>query len=163
MRTMAATRTGSGIATGLLTLAAALGSGCAGKTGSDITVAYRGDVAAYRELVRVRIDANHEGRVVIPDFPSGAAPKPIATSGTMQVVVSVKTGGDSLLAGDSLPPVTLAPRTSYGVNIVLSTRRPRETRCSGAWRATPIAASPTDSLFVSLTAGPRGNPPSCDD
>lgn len=163
MRATGAARMGSGIAIGLLALAAALGSGCAGNSESDITVAYRGEIAAYRELVRVRIDANHEGRVVIPDFPSAAAPKPIATSGTMQVVVSMKTGGDSLLARDSLPPVALAPRTSYGVNVVLSTRRPPETRCSGAWRATPIAASATDSLFVSLTAEPRGNPPSCDD
>ena len=163
MRTTAVTRMTSGIATGLLALAAALGSGCAGKIGSDITVAYRGDIAAYRELVRVRIDANHEGRVVIPDFPSAAAPKPIATSGAMQVVVSVKTAGDSLLARDSLPTVTLAPRTSYGVNVVLSTRRPPETRCSGAWRAAPIATSTTDSLFVSLTVEPRGNPPGCED
>ena len=163
MRTMAATRMTSGLATALLALLAALGSGCAGNSGSDVTVAYRGDIAAYRELVRVRIDANHEGRVVIPDFPSAAAPKPIATSGSMQVVVSVKTAGDSLLARDSLPPVTLAPRTSYGVNVVLSTRRPPETRCSGAWRAAPIATSTTDSLFVSLTIEPRGNPPSCED
>lgn len=153
----------SGIATGLLALAAALGSGCAGNSGSDVTVAYRGDIARYRELVRVRIDANHEGRVVIPDFPSAAAPRPVATSGTMQVVVSVKTAGDSVLARDSLPPVTLAPRTSYGVNVVLSTRRPAQTRCSGAWRATPLVSSATDSLYVSLTVAPRGNPPSCED
>jgi hypothetical protein len=150
-------------AAGLLALAAALGSGCAGDSGSDLTVAYRGDIAAYRELVRVRIDASHEGRVVVPDFPSAAAPKAIATSGAMQVVVSVKTAGDSVLARDSLPPVTLAPRTSYGVNVVLSTRRPPETRCSGAWRGTPVASSDTDSLFVSLTMAPRGNPPSCED
>jgi hypothetical protein len=163
MSSKSATPMTAGIAARLLALAAALGSGCAGDSGSDVTVAYRGDIAAYRELVRVRIDANHEGRVVVPDFPSGAAPKPIATSGAMQVVVSVKTAGDSVLARDSLPPVTLAPRTSYGVNVVLSTRRPPETRCSGAWRGTPIASSDTDSLFVSLTMAPRGNPPSCED
>lgn len=147
---------------GALTAAAALG-GCAGNSASDITVAYRGDLAAYRELVRVRIDANHEGRVVIPSFPSGAQAMPIATSGVMQVVVSVKTAADSVLARDSLPPAELAPRTSYGVNVVLSTRRPPETRCSGAWRGTPLASSPTDSLFVSLTVEARGNPPRCDD
>jgi hypothetical protein len=141
----------------------ASGAACAGDGGSDITVAYRGDIAAYRELVRVRIDANHEGRVVIPDFPSAAAPKPIATSGAMQVVVSVKTAGDTVLARDSLPPIELAPRTSYGMNVVLSTRRPPQTRCSGAWRATPLASSATDSLYVSLTAEPRGSAPRCDD
>jgi len=146
-----------------LALAGTLGTGCAANSGSDITVAYRGDIAAYRELVRVRIDANHEGRVVIPDFPSAAAARPIATSGAMQVVVSVKTGADSLLARDSLPPTELAPRTSYIVSVVLSTRRPPETRCSGAWRATPIVSSATDSLYVSLTAEPRGHPPRCDD
>ncbi|HWE42495.1 MAG TPA: hypothetical protein VG432_08315 [Gemmatimonadaceae bacterium] len=144
-------------------LAVASASGCAGHSGSDITVAYRGDVARYRELVRVRIDADHKGRVVVPDFPSTAAPRPIATSGSMQVVVSVKTAGDTVLARDSLPPIDLAPRTSYGVNVVLSTRRPAETRCSGAWRATRLASSATDSLYVSLTAEPRGNPPRCDD
>lgn len=146
-----------------LAITGASGIGCAGDSGSDITVAYRGDLAAYRELVRVRIDANHEGRVVVPDFPSAAAPKPIATSGAMQVVVSVKTGSDSVLARDSLPLIPLAPRTSYGVNVVLSTRRPPQTRCSGAWRATPVASSGTDSLYVSLTVEPRGNPPRCDD
>ena len=150
-------------AAGALALIGALGTGCAGNSGSDITIAYRGDIAAYRELVRVRVDANHEGRVVVPDFPSAAAPKPIATSGAMQVVVSVKTGSDSVLARDSLPLIPLAPRTSYGVNVVLSTRRPPQTRCSGAWRATPIASFPTDSLYVSLTVEPRGNPPRCDD
>ena len=148
---------------GVLAISGALGIGCARDSGSDITIAYRGDLAAYRELVRVRVDANHEGRVIVPDFPSAAAPKPIATSGAMQVVVSVKTGSDSVLARDSLPLVPLAPRTSYGVNVVLSTRRPPQTRCSGAWRATPIVASPTDSLYVSLTIEPRGNAPSCED
>jgi len=147
----------------LVGLAIALGSGCAGDSGSDVTVAYRGDIAAYRQLVRVRIDANHEGRVVIPDFPSAAKAVPIATSGAMQVVVSVKTGADSLLARDSLPPMKLVPRTSYGVNVVLSTRRPPQTPCSGNWRATPLAASATDSLYVSLTTAPKGSPPSCDD
>src|SRR6476661_9618299 len=156
-----ATRRVLAMAAGVLALAS--GSGCAGDSGSDITVAYRGDIARYRELVRVRIDANHEGRVVIPDFPSAAKAAPVATSGAMQVVVSVKTAGDTLLARDSLPPIELAPRTSYGVNVVLSTRRPPQTRCSGAWRATPIASSATDSLYVSLTTEPRGNPPSCDD
>lgn len=163
MRSVRPARLASGIATGLLALAVALGSDCAGNSGSDVTVAYRGDIAAYRELVRVRIDANHEGRVVVPDFPSAAAPKPIATNGPMQVVVSVKTAADSVLARDSLPPIELAPRTSYGVNVVLSTRRPPQTRCSGAWRGTPVASSATDSLYVSLTVEPRGNPPSCED
>jgi hypothetical protein len=148
---------------GALAFATASGSSCAGDSGSDITVAYRGDIASYRELVRVRVDANHEGRVVIPDFPSAAASRPIATSGAMQVVVSLKTGADSLLARDSLPPTELAPRTSYGVKVVLSTRRPPQTRCSGAWRATPLASSATDSLYVSLTVEPRGHPPRCDD
>lgn len=148
---------------GVLAIICASGSACSGDSGSDVTVAYRGDIAAYRQLVRVRIDANREGRVVIPDFPSAAKASPVATSGAMQVVVSVKTGADSLLARDSLPPMQLAPRSSYGVNVVLSTRRPPQTRCSGAWRATRLASSPTDSLYVSLTAYPRGNPPSCDD
>ena len=148
---------------GVLALVGALGSACSGESGSDITVAYRGDLAAYRQLVRVRIDANHEGRVVIPDFPSAAKAAPVATSGAMQVVVSVKTGADSLLARDSLPPTVLAPRTSYGVNVVLSTRRPPQTPCSGAWRATPLASSATDSLYVSLTVAPRGDPLLCYD
>ena len=153
----------SAAAIGAIAFAGTSGAACAGNSGSDITVAYRGDIARYRELVRVRIDANHEGRVVIPDFPSAAKAAPVATSGAMQVVVSVKTGADALLARDSLPPIELAPRTSYGVNVVLSTRRPPRTRCSGAWRATSLASSATDSLYVSLTAEPRGNPPSCDD
>ena len=162
---MTSSTRGRGTIAGLFGALAIVASGgaCSGDRGSDITVAYRGDLAAYRQLVRVRIDANHQGRVVIPDFPSAAKAAPVATSGAMQVVVSVKTGADSLLARDSLPPIDLAPRTSYGVNVVLSTRRPPQTRCSGAWRATPLAASPTDSLYVSLTAFPRGNPPSCDD
>ena len=163
MRVRAAARTRIAAATAALAVAGALGSGCAGDRGSDIAVAYRGDIAAYRQLVRVRIDADHQGRVVIPDFPSAAKPVPIATSGEMQVVVSVKTGTDSLLARDSLPPVALAPRTSYGVNVVLSTRRPPQTPCSGAWRATPLASSATDSLYVSLTVDPRGNPLLCFD
>jgi len=146
----------------VLALAGALGSGCA-DNGSDITVAYRGDIAAYRELVRVRIDAKNEGRVLVPDFPSAAAARPIATSGPMQVVVSVKKPDGTLLARDSVPPIGLAPRTSYGVNVIVSTQRPPQTPCTGAWHATPLTSSATDSLYVSVTTAARGNPPSCDD
>jgi hypothetical protein len=147
------------VAAGVVTL----GTACAGSSGSDITVAYRGDISAYRELVRVRFDANNQGRVVVPAFPSAATAEPVATSRAMQVVVSVKTGAGALLARDSLPPIQLAPRTSYGVNVVVSTRRPPQTRCSGAWRATPIASPAAESLYVSITTEPRGAPPSCDD
>ena len=85
---------------------------CFGDSASDISVAYRGDIAAYRELVRVRIDAAHQGRVVVPAFPSAAKAEPIATKGTMQVVVSVKRADGTLLGRDSVPPLELAARTS---------------------------------------------------
>jgi hypothetical protein len=156
-------RTATAGAIGVLVLAGALGSGCSGDSASDITVAYRGDIAAYRELVHVRFDAGSQGRVVIPAFPSAATPEPIATTGVMQVVVSVKTADGAVVARDSLPPIELAPRTSYGVNVIASSRRPAETRCSGAWRASPIAPPAVESLYVSLTTAPRGNPPNCDD
>jgi len=143
--------------------AIALGTGCAGDSGSDITVAYRGDVSSYRQLARVRYDAGNQGRVVVPAFPSAAKAEPIATSGEMQVVVSLKSGDGTVLARDSVPPLALAARMSYGVNVVVSTRRPAETRCSGRWRATSIAPPAAESLYVSVTAERRGNPPRCDD
>ena len=148
---------------GAVAFAGALGSGCSGRNRSDITVTYRGDLSAYRELVRVRFDAGNRGRVVVPAFPSAAKPEPIATSGAMQVVVSVKKVDGTVLSRDSMPPIDLAPRTSYGVNVIVSTRRPPETRCSGAWRASPIAPPAAETLYVSITTAPRGNPPSCDD
>ena len=147
----------------LVAAAVTLGSGCAGDSGSDITVAYRGDVSAYRQLARVRYDVGNQGRVVVPAFPSAARAEPIATTGSMQVVVSLKATAGTVLARDSVPPLALAPRMSYGVNVVVSTRRPIENRCSGAWRATSIAHPAAESLYVSITAEPRGNAPRCDD
>ena len=147
----------------LLVAALASGAACFGDSSSDITVAYRGDIASYRELVRVRVDAAHTGRVVVPAFPSAAKPEPIATKGAMQVVVTVKRADGTLLARDSLPTIELAPRSSYGVNVIVSARRPAQTRCTGAWRATAIDAPAAESLYVSITTAPRGNPPRCDD
>ena len=52
---------------------------CFGDSASDISVAYRGDIGAYRELVRVRIDAAHQGRFVVPAFQSAAKRIPSRT------------------------------------------------------------------------------------
>lgn len=151
------------LTTTLLVAALASGVACFGDSSSDITVAYRGDIAAYRELVRVRFDAAHKGRVVVPAFPSAAKAEPIATKGAMQVVVSIERGDGTVLARDSAPPIELAPRSSYGVNVIVSARRPGQTRCTGAWRVAPIAAPAAESLYVSITTASRGNPPRCDD
>lgn len=151
------------LSTTLLVAALASGAACFGDSSSDITVAYRGDIASYRELVRVRVDAAQKGRVVVPAFPSAAKPEPIPTKGAMQVVVTMKRADGRLLARDSLPTIELAPRSSYGVNVIVSARRPGETRCTDTWHATPIAAPAVESLYVSITTAPRGNPPSCDD
>jgi hypothetical protein len=139
--------------------------------GSDITIAYRGDVAAYRPLVHVRYDiedgARRSGdtaRVVVPDFPSAARPRPIASHGTMRAVVTAATAPGAPLARYSPPPIQLATKTSYLVNIIISPRHPAETRCSGRWVATPIASSAGESLYVSVVLAERAaEPPRCDD
>ena len=139
--------------------------------GSDITTAYRGDIAAYRQLVRVRYEIANGGRgvvdstrEVIPDFPSAAHPRPIATSGTLRTTVTARTSPDAPLARYLAPPLELAPKTSYQVNIIISPRHPVESRCSGKWVATPIASATGESLYVSVLSAPRGvEPPRCDD
>jgi hypothetical protein len=136
--------------------------GC-GSRESDITIAYRGDVSAYRPLVHVRYTTRDGHHVVVAPFPSAARAEPVATSGTLELVVTVQRDSGPLLARDSLAPRPLTPRMSYGVNVAVSARRPPASRCSGDWRATPLPPPARESLYVSVTAYERGNPPRCDD
>jgi hypothetical protein len=151
-------------------LAAATLGGCTGR-GSDITVAYRGDVAAYRQLVRVQLDSGSRARTVTPSFPSAARAEAIATRGLLPITVVMVSAGDTI-ARYSPPPLSLTPGTSYVVSILVSARAPVETRCTGRWAATPIVprgavagdSASAGSLYVSITSGPRGAPgPDCDD
>ena len=151
-------------------LAIALGA-CSGRS-SDITIAYRGDVAAFRQLVRVQLDTGARARTVTPAFPSAARAEPVATSGTLPISVVMLSGIDTI-AQYSPPPLSLEPNTSYVVSLIVSARTPDETRCTGRWAATPIvpkaaaagdSAARAGSLYVSVTRGPRGGPaPDCDD
>ncbi|MFL5560481.1 MAG: hypothetical protein ACJ79K_03315 [Gemmatimonadaceae bacterium] len=149
---------------GALALVVAMG-GCAGRS-SEITIAYRGDVAAYRQLVRVKLDTGSRARVVVPAFPSAAQPEPIGSSGTLPLSVMLLSGADTI-ARYTAPPLALAPDMSYVLSIVVSARAPTETRCTGPWAATPIVprgADPRDStatagsLYVSIFRGDRGAP-----
>lgn len=136
--------------------------GCAGRS-SDIAVAYRGDIAAYRQLVRVQLDTGSRARTVTPAFPSAAHPEPIGSSGALPITVTMLSAGDTI-ARYSAPALTLEPNTSYVVGIVVSVRAPKETRCTGRWAGTPIVprgataadSATAGSLYVSITSGPRG-------
>ena len=147
----------------------ALGA-CGGRS-SDITIAYRGDVAAFRQLVRVTLDTGARARTVTPAFPSAARAEPVRSSGTLPISVVMLSGGDTI-ARYSAPPLSLEPNTSYVVSVIVSVRSPRETRCTGRWAATPIVpkgatagdSASRGSLYVSVTGGRRGGPaPDCDD
>jgi hypothetical protein len=150
-------------------LTIALGA-CGGRS-SDITVAYRGDVAAYRQLVRVTLDSGARARTVTPAFPSAARAQPVGTSGTLPVSVVMLSGSDTIVRF-SPTPLSLAPNTSYVVSVIVSARAPIETRCTGRWAASPIVArekTATDSgsrgsLYVSIAKYSRDEgPPECSD
>jgi hypothetical protein len=140
--------------------------------GSDLAVVYRGDVAAYRPLVHVQLDTGSRARVVTPAFPSSASPTEVASRGELPVVVAFITSSGDTAARYTVPPLALAPRTSYQVGIVIG-RRPAASRCNGAWLGTPVtrrlAASAdstvaADSMFVSVTVNRRAKePPRCDE
>jgi hypothetical protein len=144
--------------------------GCADHA-SDISIAYRGDVAAFRQLVRVQLDTGTRARTLTPAFPSAAHPVPIGTRGVLPLVVVMLSGGHTI-ARYSPPALSLAPNTSYVVSVIVSARAPVETRCTGHWAATPIVpkgATPGDSvatagsLYVSITQHARGEqPPDCE-
>lgn len=156
----------------LLAIAAAggLALGSCARNDSDITIAYRGDVAAYRQLVRVVLDTGRRARTVTPAFPSAARPAPIGTRGTLPITVIMLSANDTI-ARYSPPPLAVAPGTSYVLSVIVSARAPSETRCTGHWVATPIVprgATPGGSsatagkLYVSVTHGKRGEePPDC--
>ena len=138
---------------------------CAGRR-SDVTIAYRGDVAAFRQLVRVQLDTGSRARTVTPAFPSAARPERVGTSGSLPIRVMMLSGSDTI-ARYSAPPIALRANTSYVVSIIVSARAPLETRCTGRWAATPIvpagaapgvSAAASGSLYVSIASGARGAP-----
>lgn len=152
-----------GVALCALVAVTASVAACADR-GSDIAVVYRGDASAWRSRVRVTLDSGGRARVVVPSFPSAAKPDPVATHGTLPMTVALLGAADDTIARLAPPPLALAPKTSYGVNVVVSTHRPAQTACSGQWSASAVAPPVAESLFVSVTAGARGAPaPRCDD
>ena len=146
-------------------------TGCADRS-SDIAVVYRGDIAAYRSLVRVQLDSGSRARTVTPAFPSAAHPERVARGGPLPVSVLVLTPTGDTAARYVAPPLLLAPKTSYRVGVVIG-QRPPERNCDGVWTATrfnrPLSGtgapiSIAESLFVSVTANERGKePPRCDE
>lgn len=155
-------RRAGGIA--LCALAAIVSAAACAERGSDIAVVYRGDVSAWRTRLRVTLDSGRRARVVVPSFPSAATPEPVATHGTLPIAVALLGEGGDTIARLARQPLALAPKTSYGVNVVVSARRPAQTRCSGEWSASAVAPAIAESLYVSVTTGVRGAPPPrCDD
>ena len=156
---------------GALVMGVTIALGACSVRSSDITIAYRGDVAAFRQLVRVQLDTGARARTVTPAFPSAARAEPIETAGALPISVILLSGADTI-ARYSAPPLSLQPNTSYIVSVIVSSRTPVETRCTGRWAATPIipkaatagdSAARAGSLYVSITSGPRGAPvPDCD-
>lgn len=140
--------------------------------GSDIAVVYRGDIAAYRSLVRVQLDSGSRARTVTPAFPSAAHPERVATRAPLPVAVLVLTSAGDTSGRYVAPPLRLAPKTSYQLGVVIG-QRPAASKCNGAWAGTALARplggdrAPTpvaESLFVSVTANERGkDPPRCDE
>jgi hypothetical protein len=138
---------------------------CAARS-SDITIAYRGDVAAYRQLVRVQLDTGRRARTVVPSFPSAARAEPIGSSGTLPVTVLMTSGADTI-ARYVAAPLALAPGVSYVVSIMVSARAPSGTRCTGPWAATPIvprgaragdSSATAGALYVSIVRSERDAP-----
>ena len=151
-------------------LAAAVAAAACSDRGSDLAVIYRGDASAYRTLVHVRLDTGARARDVTPSFPSGAHPDPVPTEGVLPVTVSFLIAPGDTAARLAVPPLRLAPRTSYRVDVVVAARRPESSRCTGPWAATAIAprhgsaASGADSLYVSVAqTDRRGEQPHCED
>jgi hypothetical protein len=136
--------------------------------GSDIAVVYRGDVAAYRSLVHVRLDSGERARVVTPTFPSATHPAPIATRGELPLLVALVAASGDTLARYSAPPIRLAPKTAYRIGVVVG-QRPPASRCNGAWAGAAIAPGSgaragSESLYVSVTTWDRTREqPRCDD
>jgi len=154
---------------GALAIGIAVALGACGGQSSDITIAYRGDVAAVRQLVRVTLDTGARARTVTPAFPSAAHPEPIATRGALPIRVVLLSGIDTI-ARYSAPPLSLEPNTSYVVSVIVSLRRPVETPCTGRWSATPIVPKgapsrdpTTGSLYVSIAQHARGEQPDCEE
>lgn len=154
-------------------LVATLGASGCGARGSTIAVVYRGDVSGYQPFVHARLGNGEQARDVRAAFPSAARVTAVPTHGELPVTVFVLTAAGDSAASFAVPPVQLAARTSYQLNIVIGSHRPIATRCTGAWAGSAFtrgAPQPADkplaaeSLFVSLTASPRNaEPPRCDD
>ena len=163
---------GSALGTRLFAMAASLAAAIAcGGGNSELTVAYRGDVAAHRLLVRVQLDTGAGARVVTPAFPSAARPASVGTRGALPIAVSVVTAtGDT--AARYLTALQLARKTAYQLGIVIG-RRPAASSCNGVWIATPFAfpldasnggGARAESLYVSVTITDRAKElPRCDD
>lgn len=136
-------------------------SACADRR-SELSVVYRGDIAAERALVRVWIDSGARARAVVPAFPSAAHPEPIPTRGTLPIGVALLSPPGDTIARYAPPAIAVAPRMAYSVGVVVG-RRPAASPCNGAWAGTAIAGR-ADSLFVSVTPTELGKaPPRCDD
>ena len=145
-------------------------AGCADRS-SELSVVYRGDIAAYRTLVHVRLDTGTKARDVTPEFPSAAHLEKVATKGALPIGVSVLTPAGDTAARHTLAPLQLTPNTAYRLAIVIG-RRPAAGRCDGAWVATPLARplgeapdslARAESLYVSVSLANRTKPPRCDD
>lgn len=140
--------------------------------GSELAVVYRGDIAAYRSMVQVRLGTGTRARVVTPAFPSAAHPEPVATHGELPVAVAVVTTAGDTMAHYSVPPLQLVPKTAYQLGIIIG-RRPAARRCDGSWVATALtrplgpardSASGAESLYVNVTIADRTKEaPRCDD
>lgn len=139
----------------------ACASACADRR-SELAVVYRGDAAAERGRVRVRIDSGSRAKVVVPAFPSAAHPEPVSNRGTLPIGVALLSTAGDTIARRELPAIGLAPRMTYTVGVGVG-RRPAASRCNGAWVAAAIAGR-ADSLFASVTTIERAKePPRCDD
>lgn len=144
--------------------AAAVSATACAERGSDIAVVYRGDVSTWRSRLRVTLGSGARARVVVPAFPSAVKADAVPTHGVLPIAVAVLGGTGDTVARLSAPRLTLAPKTSYGVNVVVSEHRPAQTRCSGEWNAAAVAPPAAESLYVSVTTGARGAAAAnCDD
>jgi hypothetical protein len=129
--------------------------------GAELSIVYRGDVAAERARVVVRVDSGDGSRVVTPAFPSAAHPLAVRSSGRLPIEVTLLAAGGDTVARQAVPAIAVTPRAAYTLAIAVG-RRPASNRCVGEWRATAIAGR-ADSLYVSLTSNARGSePPRCD-
>ena len=136
-------------------------TGCTDR-GSELTIVYRGGPAAERAMVRVRVGSGDGARVVTASFPSAARPERVSTSGELPIEVALLAANGDTIAGQSLPPIRLAPQTAYAVGVAVG-RRPTASRCDGPWAGSAIAGR-ADSLYVSVTATTRAKEqPRCDE